>query len=144
MKNCLFLAFTILFLSCNSDESAKIADFKPVIDNNQNPLIGKWKLIERLADPGDGSGIFNPVQSDKTIDFRSDLTFQSSKTLCVMIPSSHDIGTGKYSIEESKLFPANCTNTTELQLTLADDILIIYYFCIEPCAEKYERISENN
>jgi len=35
-------------------------------------LISKWKLIEMYSDPGDGSGDFETVSSNKTVSFYSD------------------------------------------------------------------------
>jgi hypothetical protein len=38
-------------------------------ENQNEGLVSKWHLIEQLMDPGDGSGTFQPVTSDKTISF---------------------------------------------------------------------------
>ena len=60
MKN-YFLTIAIFFLtftSCDKDENA-----------TTNSLEGTWKLTEILADPGDGSGTFNPISSNKKLIF---------------------------------------------------------------------------
>ena len=44
-------------------------------DTSSNLLKGTWKLTEVLADPGDGSGTFNLVNSNKN------LIFSQSKSL---------------------------------------------------------------
>ncbi len=140
MKYAIFLSISILIYSCNTDESSKIEDFQSGQYSDDNPLSGQWKLIEMLTDPGDGSGNFYPVESNKTIYFRSDLTFESSEKLCHMITSSHDKGMGTYSIETNFIYPDSCTNPTELSYQLKKDTLIINYLCIEPCAEKYVKL----
>ena len=135
----LSLAILIL-ISCSVNDSAIDVPNK---SNTSNELLGEWKLIERLVDPGDGSGIFHPVQSDKKIDFMENLQFESSQPLCVLIPSSHEIGKGTYTLDSQKLFPINCDFTSELNYQLENGFLIINYLCIEACAEKYQRISNN-
>ncbi|MEQ8358718.1 MAG: hypothetical protein RH860_04465 [Cytophagales bacterium] len=143
MKYAAFLLTSILFCSCNSDESAKIDAFQSGVQGGDNLLVGQWKLIEMLSDPGDGSGTFSPVQSDKMINFYADLTFESTEKLCYMVTSSHDKGKGTYSIESNFIYPDSCTYPTELSFQLNKDTLIITYLCIEPCAEKYLKVSNN-
>jgi hypothetical protein len=43
-----------------------------------NSFIGKWKLIETLADPGDGSGKWQPAASNQFIQFNTDGSLQSN------------------------------------------------------------------
>ena len=45
-------------------------------------IIGQWKLIQVLADPVDGSGVFRDFESNKTITFSNDGTFSSNQALC--------------------------------------------------------------
>lgn len=67
MRIILIIFSTILLvLSCIEQEST---------DNN---LIGRWRLTEVLLDPGDGSGTFQGVSSDKIIEFHSDGTVTSN------------------------------------------------------------------
>ncbi|MEO6454292.1 MAG: hypothetical protein ABIN97_09480 [Ginsengibacter sp.] len=46
-----------------------------------NTFIGKWKLVETLSDPGDGSGQWQPVATGtyEFIQFNTDSTIQSNK-----------------------------------------------------------------
>lgn len=76
MKNSLILFMLLMIFSCTTKEA------KPDIKNQD--LIGKWKVIEQLADPGDGSGTFNPIESDRTIQFFSDGTITINGDLCYM------------------------------------------------------------
>lgn len=138
------LAFLcLLIFSCKTEKEIDIPEVKPSEEIDSN-LTGEWKLTARLIDPGDGSGEFVDVESDSRIIFYEDLTFESTQPLCVLIPSSHEKGSGKYSAEDSKIYPSNCQNDTELNFEIADGNLIIYYFCIEPCAEKYSKVDSNN
>jgi len=62
MKKIFFTLLVVGMLSaCNKD------------DNKSNTsIVGNWKLIEVLEDPGDGSGTFMSVDSEKTITFNSE------------------------------------------------------------------------
>jgi hypothetical protein len=53
-KIVLVILSALMIASCNKDEAV---------------ITGEWKLIARLMDPGDGSGVFTEVESDKTITF---------------------------------------------------------------------------
>ncbi|NNJ37670.1 MAG: hypothetical protein HKP23_00325, partial [Flavobacteriaceae bacterium] len=55
----LLLFFLLLSLACTSDD--------PEIE-----ILGEWQLVEVLADPGDGSGKFKSVDSNKRITFFED------------------------------------------------------------------------
>lgn len=135
------LSFVILIITSCSESETTINI--PDKSNSSNELLGEWTLIERLVDPGNGSGTFQAVQSDKKIKFLENLQFESSEPLCVLIPSSHELGKGSYTLDPQMLFPDNCDFTSELNYQLDNGFLIINYLCIEPCAEKYQRISNN-
>jgi len=63
MRNITLFAITyLLFVSCDNYSD-------PVIETPE--LLGTWRLIEVLADPGNGSGTFNPVDSDITLTVKS-------------------------------------------------------------------------
>lgn len=107
--------------------------------SNLNPeLIGSWKLIEVLADPGDGSGIFYAVESNKIITFKNDGTLTSNGNLCNTSISSESPTSGTYSKTEMSFKSADCDNP-DYNFTFEKDgnILIINYPCIEPCRVKY-------
>lgn len=44
--------------------------------------LGSWELIEVLADPGDGSGTIEPVESNKTMDFSANGIVTTNSSLC--------------------------------------------------------------
>src|SRR5450432_3061239 len=71
MKN-LVLLTAILFslVACNKTATQTI----------NRSIIGKWKLSEYLADPGDGSGAWHPVDSSNPsyLEFKKDGTLSVS------------------------------------------------------------------
>lgn len=62
----LFLAF--VFCKCSKEATAPTS------------IYGRWQLTEELADPGDGSGTWQPVSknTDKYIIFNEDGTIKSN------------------------------------------------------------------
>lgn len=129
-KTTLLLLFSFLFLtSCGGSKKDK---------TGKESITGKWKLVETLADPGDGSGTFQPVESEKTIEFRDDGTFVVyNGYLC---PPAEQSGpsTGTYSLSELTISPKNCDTTITFERS--DGMLILRFPCIEPCGEKYAKI----
>lgn len=105
-------------------------------------LLSKWHLIEQLADPGDGSGTFQPVTSNKTVEFLEDGTLTSNGNLCNMDLQVGDGSTGTYSLADSTILPNNCGFAPPFPMTfeIQNGFLIINYPCIEPCREKYEQV----
>lgn len=114
----LFLAVT--FFSCSKKDEKRI----------DSELVGVWKLTEVLADPGDGSGTYHSVNSNKTIEFHSDGTLTSNGDICNM--------SGTYLLTDSTINASNCSNSTfKIRFTKVGSTLILNYPCIEPCGEKY-------
>jgi len=126
-----FLAFILLLLSCSSD------------DVDSSNIVGKWKLTQVLADPGDGSGTFVDVESNKTIIFLSDETFSSNGNLCVFGSITPVTTEGVFSTEDEIIYPSTCESFARIGLnyTIEDGALTIFYQCIEACAEKYKKIA---
>lgn len=118
--------------SCDKDENP--------VNEPENTLIGNWKLIEVLADPGDGSGTFNAVQSSKIITFENGGIITSNGNLCDMSINSDDATSGTYSITDMTFNSTNCSNPDyDFTFDKNGNILIINYPCIEPCRAKYEK-----
>lgn len=124
---CFCTAFALS--SCNQEE-------------NEVDLISQWHLIEQLSDPGDGSGTFQPVSSDKTVEFFVDGTITSNGDLCWMGTETGTGSTGTYDSMDSTILPNNCGFAPPYPMTfeIQDGFLIINYPCIEPCREKYEPV----
>ena len=103
-------------------------------------LVSKWALIEILADPGDGSGQFQPVSSDKTVEFFQDGTVTSNGSICTMGTESTSGSSGTYSEVDMTIDVVDCTGGhIPLSYEMDGSFLILNYACIEPCREKYEQ-----
>ncbi|WP_010231863.1 hypothetical protein [Gillisia marina] len=102
----------------------------------EKDLINSWHLIEVLNDPGDASGIFQKVESDAIIQFFDDNTVSYSNSFCSGENASNS---ATYSTVDNKIYP-DCNLGLSFSYKIQDNRLIIYYNCIEGCAEKFELI----
>jgi hypothetical protein len=136
MKKLLSLFLVVAaFTSCNNDDDA--------LTPQEVLLIGNWKLIEFLADPGDGNGTFQTITSDKTVTFNSNEEITSNYSLCNMSITNPQASNGTYSTTTGIIDVLNCTNNSPLTINfelLSEGSLIINYPCIEACQEKYVKI----
>ena len=134
MKKLVFMFMLILFIvSCNNDDE----------NNRDVNIVGDWKLIEMLSDPGDGSGTYNAVDSDFVISFLDDGTFTANGDFCNMLDVSGSPSTGIYSEIESTITPELCEGSIpnwDYSFVINGDKLIIYFPCIEPCGAKYLKL----
>jgi hypothetical protein len=142
MKKVAIILFVLFLTNCNSDDN------KP---SDETEFNGKWKLIEQYLDPGDGSGDFQPIESDRIIELLSDGTVSINGKLCVMSSEVGDIETGTYMITSSdeadttydgEIIPNTCSSRSAkiyFDLSLSGN-LILWYPCIEGCAQKFTRI----
>lgn len=128
----IILTLTIIgvLASCDKDDKS--------VHNTE--LIGNWRLIEVLADPGDGSGTFTAVESDKIISFKNNGIITSNGRLCDNSMNSDNPTSGTYSISDSTFSSSDCPDP-DYDYTFKKDrnILIIDYPCIEPCKAKYQK-----
>lgn len=108
-------------------------------ENSTINEIGSWKLIAVLADPGDGSGVFQPVLSDKTITFETNRTISCTGNLCDLSIGSSLNTSGTYSANNATIQTTNC-NQLQLNYEIEGNTLIINYPFIETCKAKYSRI----
>lgn len=126
--------------SCSSDDS------KPT---DEIELIGKWKLIEQYSDPGDGSGDFQSIESNRVIEFLKDGTVEINGQLCFMASEVGDIETGDYLLitdsdtqYDGEIIPNICSSRSAkvyFDLPVSGN-LILWYQCIEGCAQKFSKI----
>jgi hypothetical protein len=126
------IAALFVIVACSNDD-----------DNTVNTnILGTWGLSEILADPGDGSGTFMPVDSPRQVTFNANGTYSSnSESFCSF--SGDNVGiqpsTGTYT--ETAIHCGDANPANDLQYTIdANGSLIISYPYIEPCQAKYERI----
>jgi len=131
MKNlALLLLLSGVLFSCNNDD-----------DLSDTELVGTWKLIEVFQDPGDGSGTFERVISEKTITFESDNTISSNGDLCDLGITSDSPTFGIYSEDDMTLTSTDCRfPNTVLNLRQDGNTISIWYPCFEGCASKYIKL----
>ncbi|RAR70872.1 lipocalin-like domain-containing protein [Flavobacterium aciduliphilum] len=129
-KTYLLISIAIFTLiSCNKNDS----------NTSTNLLVGTWKYTEMYADPGNGSGVFTPVTSTKTITFDATGNVTSNGSLCDMSTASNASSTGTYTAATNTLIPTSCPNTTIIY-ELIGTTLILNYPCIEPCKAKFIKV----
>lgn len=132
MKNVLLIALlAAVLISCSKD-----AD-----DDGNVKLLNSWLLIEQLIDPGNGSGVFVPVDSEKTIEFLANGTAVSNGTLCTMNSFTGTASTSTVNASDNYIIPDDC-KSVELKLyyEIEGNYLILYYPCFEGCAQKFVKI----
>jgi len=126
----LLILLGVLF-SCNKNDNETTGN---------STLVGSWKLTAILADPGDGSGIFNPVISNKTIVFDNNGNLSSNGIICDMSTDSNTSSTGNYIEANTSITSSSCQNLS-IKYELSGNTLILNYPCIEPCKAKYIKIN---
>ena len=123
----LYIVLAVSIISCSKDNTSYEAE-----------LIGQWKLIEIYADPGDGSGTFQTVESDKIVEFRKYGTVLSNGSICMLSTESNNATSGTFSLSESTISSPDCIETElGIYFELINSRLILRYPCFEACEEKY-------
>jgi len=120
----------VFFLSCEKDEG------------QTSPLSGEWRLVEVYADPGDGSGSFEPVTSNKTITFDEDGAYTAQGDLCTMTEAADGVTSGKFWSGDQNVEPNDCiflAPRSGITYEFVGEELILSYPCIEPCQQKYRK-----
>ena len=142
MKNLsVFIAVLFALVSC-SDNDDEI--------NPENPkLIGTWLLVEQYYDPGDGSGEYEKIESEKSIEFLEDGIFKSNGELCDLNSSTDANSSGTYLMndtiisqfsDENYLMPEGCgIEEYKVYFHIEESSLILSFPCIEGCGQKYAR-----
>lgn len=128
----MFATFILLSACSNDDDSPK---------TTTPDLIGEWALIEIYADPGDGSGTFMAVESDKFVKFGADNNISSNGSLCSMSTETDSPSEGTYSAQSQTFVIADCGIVIQTaSFEIVGQNLIISYPCIEACQEKYVKV----
>ena len=142
MKSIISLCLAILVLSCSNDKEEE-----SLASENSFILEGSWVLTEQYADPGDGSGEFQKVQSNKTIQFFSNGSYNANGSLCILDLRDSPKTKGTYTIASPELTeystenfvtPDDCNEEKVFILFESNDLLLSYP-CIEGCAQRYVR-----
>ena len=108
--------------------------------NKRDSLTGTWELKEVLMDPGNGSGVFTAVGSDKNLVFHTNGNVNSNGIICDMSIESNTSTSGTYSENDSTIISATCQNLI-IKYELSGDTLILIYPCFEACKAKYNRVN---
>ncbi len=106
------------------------------------PLSGTWQLIEILGDPGDGSGNFEPVTSNRTITFGEEGAYIANGDLCLFTEASDTESSGIFWADDQNVEPNGCRSLAPrsgITYEFSGDELLLSYPCIEPCRHKYRR-----
>ena len=119
------LVILSLFTSCKKKE--------------RDSLTGTWELKEVLMDPGNGSGVFTAVSSDKNLVFHTNGNVNSNGIICDMSIESNTSTSGTYSENDSTIISATCQNLI-IKYELSNDTLILIYPCFEACKAKYIKV----
>ena len=128
-----------------------LLDFNSCTTSDDNivgkKIVSKWKLIEQLSDPGDGSGVFEPVESSRTINFYDDGTIRSNGELCFMSYEVGNVHLGTFSDTEDnidfdgEIIPDGCEfEETKIYYQFERSNLILWYLCIEGCGQKFIKV----
>ena len=97
--------------------------------------------MAQLVDPGDGSGEFIAVESDKVLTLYSDSTFESNGPMCQMGSGTSISSSGTWSEIDMTITPIGCgSDPMPIHFVMEDDLLIVSFPCIEACKEMFERV----
>ena len=134
MKNLLCLILlSILAIACGDKEQDDLFF-------NEGDIVGNWRLIETLLDPGDGSGVYKPSTLNVNLEIFDDGSVLSNGMLCGLGESVNgQVQHGQFYVEDS-LITSSCDSLPySLGVNHIDTILILSYPCIEPCLVKFEK-----
>lgn len=106
-------------------------------------LEGTWLLTEVLFDPGDGSGQFRPVDSERELSLASGNTFSANYDVCQAIEEGEKFS-GTFIRTDAHEFLIECAQSllNSVQGRLEDGWLVLYYPCDEPCAYRFKKIAD--
>jgi len=124
----ILICIALFLISCDKDES-------------EAELQGSWRLVARLADPGDGSGVFMPITSDQIITFNADGTVSSNGSLCDIFDSTLEPTSGTYFEDDMYFKTDDCgIEDFEYQFEIDGQFLTYFVVCIEGCGVRYKKI----
>ena len=125
------ISFTILVI---------LSLFTSCKKNKRDSLTGTWELKEVLMDPGNGSGVFTAVSSDKNLVVNTNGNVTSNGIICDMSIESNTSTSCTYSEIDSTVISSTCQNLI-IKYEVSGDTLILIYPCFEACKAKYNRVN---
>lgn len=130
--NSLFLLFALALFtfSCADD------------DDNLTPAgtANEWQLEATYNDPGDGSGDFEPVESDMLLELLPNGRYTTSNSACLRPQSGDQTDTGSYDEATGIITTDLCDPVRPIRFEFVDDKLIISHPCIEACQLRFRRV----
>lgn len=135
MKKLLLLLVAAFALpACQEDQDDRL---------NLAVLEGTWLLTEVLFDPGDGSGEFRKIDSERQMSLAPDNTYNANYDVCQAIEEGEKFS-GSFERIDAQEFLIPCAGSllNSVQGRLEDGFLVLYYPCDEPCAYKFRKISD--
>lgn len=131
------LLLLIIMTSCSKNDN-----LIPI----EHEVLGKWKLIETFEDPGDGSGTFEAVTSNQTIEFFNNRQFHTNGSMCYLGIEGNSNSKGHFNTTENAIyFDGGCDfyNEPEVIFSIENSYLIIgWKSCVEGCYNKYAKLIE--
>jgi hypothetical protein len=111
--------------------------------NSDADLTGEWKLIEQLIDPGDGSGTYVEMESDKTIVFKSNGEFTCNGDICTINGESEISSYGIVNADKNTITGTGCMSEAlfDIGYSFEEGNLILTFPCFESCFQKFEKIN---
>ena len=128
MKNLAILLLALILLSSCEENISEIS--------SGPGIVGTYQLTAQLFDPGDGSGTFEAVKSNNTLQFMENGSVTSNWNMC-RATSSFASMTGTYTETEIQVDGPDC-GSLRYKFELGEVIIILE--CTEPCMLKYTRI----
>lgn len=134
----LMLLWTVM--ACNKETADPIDDTAKRALKENNGLIGKWEIVEYLADPGDGSGTYHEVKGDvaHTIEFKENGEFVEQKG---QGQSSVPLFNAYKIIDDKRIELIPINKNTPSHIWYYSDLsatrVTLGYGCIEACSGKY-------
>ena len=134
----LMLLWTII-VACKND-TADPADDGAKRAMKESGLIGKWKIVEYLADPGDGSGTYQAVTDDVAhiLEFKESGEFVEKKA---QGQSSVPLFNAYKVLDDKRIELIPIDKTAPSHIWYYSDLsaskLTLGYDCIEACSGKY-------
>ena len=129
------LLLLALLISCTTNDNT-------IPDSHE--ILGKWKLVETFEDPGDGSGVFEPVESNQVIEFFKNGKFETNGSSCYLGSQGDSSSSGHFNVSQNVIyFDGDCefNNNPEVIFSIENSYLIIgWRSCIEGCYNKYEKL----
>ncbi|ALM21747.1 hypothetical protein AAT17_11135 [Nonlabens sp. MIC269] len=125
MNKLLILFIIPLLFSCQEDDEVQI----------ETDVIGEWEIVARYADPGDGSGSFQPT-TGKFLTFSNNNVLFCNQGFC-FASLTQATTTGSFDDSNKTITTSDCDATYSFN----GMFLEVSYLCIEPCIERYIRVN---